>query len=69
MFHYVAVVVYGMKEPFYFDYLGWAPVSRDTSVCRRFDIGVNNHFDEIPFFTMTEGLQTAATWQSLSNVL
>ena len=26
-------------------------------MCRRFDICMNNHFDEIPFFTMTEGLR------------
>ena len=32
---YVAIVVYGMKESFYFDFLGRALVSRDTSVCRR----------------------------------
>ena len=26
-------------------------------MCRRFDIGVNNHFDEIPFFTIKEKLR------------
>ena len=37
-----------MKEPYYFDLLGRAPLSTDDTV-RRFDIGVNKLSDEITF--------------------
>ena len=53
---HVAVSVYGMKERHQMDNVGNVPVSTDTEVTRRFDIGYNHHVDQIPFFALDEDL-------------
>ena len=54
---HVVVACYGMKEPYYFDLHGWAPLSTDDTVTRRFDIGVNKRSNEIVFIGVTDELR------------